>query len=132
MRALFSLIYFATFVGGLGWTNEMPIEEKVLRVPQQVEEVRTIDPQGALHLVTYGDLRDTCESFDGYAITVKGMSIVIDSYISVRRDRLCAEIYRDGLRREYFITGLDPSRVYRIYFRDVEKRLVDFGTTSFP
>lgn len=125
VRHFISLTILTAFVGALGWADGGSVEEsKILRLPQSVSEARL--SRGSLTLVTLADLRDTCESFDGYTVDVQGQAVVIDSFITVRRDVMCAELYRDGLRREYQVPGLQ-SVPYRIFFRDADGALVDFG-----
>lgn len=136
IRFLISSTYFAAVVGGLGWaetpkTDEAPAPtELALRIPDRVDDQRVVTRAGDLQLVTYAALRNTCESFDGYEYEVEGGQILIDSYVEIRKNRFCAEVYRDGLRRDYRIKGLDPRATYRIFFRDDRGEWVDYGVTQ--
>lgn len=133
IRFLVMTAYLMTLVGSLGAEaieqTDPARTDLVLRIPTKVDENRVVSRNGELELVTYADLRNTCESFDGYKYTVAGHQILIDSYVEVTRDRFCAEIYRDGLRREYRIKGLDSRTTYRIFFRDDQGGWNDYGTT---
>ena len=135
IRFLVMTAYLATLVGSLGAEaakaadDEPGRTELVLRIPAKVDENRVVNRSGELELVTFADLRNTCESFDGYQYQVVGFQILIDSFVEVQKDRFCAEVYRDGLRREYRIKGLDSRTTYRIFFRDDQGAWNDYGTT---
>lgn len=136
IRTLMTLIFLTGLVGSLGEAKQpqdsppATNDDYVLRTPKQVDQTRVINRGGQLTLMTFASLRNTCENFDGYQYQVAGDAIVIDSYVVIQRDRLCAELYRDNLRRDYHVDGLNPQSTYRILFRDETGDLVDFGTTT--